>query len=78
MIKSFADKQTEAIFNGLEVRRIDKLLAKKAKMRMEYLNATTCLEDLYFPPSNRFHKLHGFNPALYAISVNEQWRIVFK
>jgi proteic killer suppression protein len=78
MIKNFADKRTEAIFNGVEVRRVDKLLAKKAKMRMEYLNAVTCLEDLYFPPSNRFHALQGFSPTRYAIRVNEQWRIAFE
>jgi proteic killer suppression protein len=78
MIKNFSDKQTEIIFSGGDYKRIDKGLAKKAKMRMEYLSAASCLEDLYFPPSNRFHKLQGFNPIRYAINVNEQWRIVFE
>jgi len=66
MIKTFLDKKTEDIFHGHFPREIDKKLAKKARMRLEYLNAATRLEDLYFPPSNRFHALQGFNPTRYV------------
>ena len=78
MIKTFHDDITEAIFNGEKVRGIDKSLLKRARRRLELLNAATKLEDLYFPPSNNFHALQGFNPTRYAISVNKQWRISFE
>jgi proteic killer suppression protein len=78
MIKSFRDDRTEDIFEGRNVRRIDKKLAKRARIRLGYLNYATKLEDLYFPPSNRFHALQGFKPTRYAIRVNKPWRISFE
>jgi proteic killer suppression protein len=77
MIKSFCDKKTEDIFNGRRVPRVDGKLAAKARRRIELLNAAVRLEDMYFPPSNQFHALQGFNPTRYAIRVNQQWRITF-
>jgi len=52
-------------------------LAQKARRRLELLNAVQRIEDLYFPPSNQFHVLEGFNLKRYAIWVNKQWRISF-
>ncbi|BAP56884.1 plasmid encoded proteic killer toxin HigB [Thioploca ingrica] len=77
MIISFRDKKTEIIFNGEPVRGIDKNLANKIRRRLELLNAAQKISDLYFPPSNRFHVLEGFEPRRYAIWVNNQWRISF-
>lgn len=77
MIKTFRDDITENIFIGKRVRGIDENLAKKARRRLELLNAAIQLEDLYFPPSNKFHALQGFNPTRYALWVNKQWRLSF-
>lgn len=77
MIKSFQDEITAAIFNGQKIRRLDQELIKKSRRRLEFLNAAKTLEDLFFPPSNKFHALKGFSPTRYAISVNAQWRITF-
>lgn len=77
MIKSFGDKKTEDIFHGRRVQRVDNKLAEKARRRIEQLNAAARLEDMYFPPSNKFHALQGFTPTRYAISVNQQWRVTF-
>ena len=78
MIHSFRDQLTEDIFDGKTTRKIDKKLAKRARMRLELLNAAVRIDDLYFPPSNKFHALKGFNPTRYAIRVNKQWRISFE
>lgn len=78
MIKSFHDDITETIYHGKRYKKIDDILQKKARRRLEFLNAAKTIEDLYFPPSNRFHKLQGFNPARYSISVDAQWRITFE
>jgi len=78
MIKSIRDTRTENIFNGKRIQRLDSKLAKKARRRLELLNAAVKLDDMYFPPSNQFHALEGFNPTRYAISVNRQWRVTFE
>lgn len=78
MIKSFYDKRTEDIFNDRRVQRLDNKLIKKARRRLELLNAAVRLEDMYFPPSNQLHALEGFNPTRYAIRVDTQWRITFE
>ena len=77
MIKSFADKRSQSVFEGKTVKGIDPILLKKTRRRLEYLHAATKLEDLYFPPSNKFHALQGHNPTRYAIWVNQQWRVTF-
>jgi len=57
MIKSFCDKRTEDVFNGRRIQKLDVSLAKKTRRRLELLNGAVRIEDLYFPPSNRFHVL---------------------
>jgi proteic killer suppression protein len=42
------------------------------------LNAAKKIEDLYFPPSNKFHSLEGVKSPCYAIWINNQWRISFE
>jgi len=77
MIVNFRDEKTEKLFNGELISKINNKLAKKARRRLEFLNAAQRIEDLYFPPSNNFHALEGFNPKRYAIWVDKQWRISF-
>ena len=78
MIKSFNDKITKQIFYNKRVKGVELQLTKKAKRRLDFLDATVDLEDLYFPPSNHFHALQGLSPTRYAISVDRQWRITFE
>ncbi len=78
MIQTFRDTRTEDIFHGKHVRGIEVKLIKKVRRRLELLNAAVKVEDLYFPPSNKFHALQGFSPTRYAIWVNNQWRISFE
>lgn len=78
MIKSFADKRTEQIFNGEKVKRIDAGLQKKALRRLRYINAAERIEDLLVPPSNKLEKKEGDLREFHAIWVNTQWRVIFK
>lgn len=78
MIKSFADKRTEQIFNGTLVKRVDANLQKKALRRLRYIDAAEKIEDLRIPPSNKLEKKQGDLKDFYAIWVNDQWRIIFK
>lgn len=77
MIRSFADKRTEALFQD-EVIRDFQGFARPAKRKLEALNAASRLDDLMVPPSNRLEKLRGKLSGFHAIRVNDQWRLIFK
>jgi toxin HigB-1 len=78
MIGSFKDQRTKRIFDGTKVARLDKPIYDRTRRKLQQLEAATRIEDLYFPPSNKFHALQGHNPTRYAIWINEQWRISFE
>ena len=76
MIKSFADKEAEAVFNGERSRKLPDDIQMAARKKLLMLNAATSPEDLRVPPGNRFEALagrHGF----FSIRVNIQWRVTF-
>jgi proteic killer suppression protein len=77
MIRSFGDKATEALFNDERVRQFGGI-ARKAKRKLEAVNAATRLDDLMVPPSNRLEKLSGDLREFYSIRVDRQWRVIFK
>lgn len=59
MIKNFADKRTEQIFNGKLIKRVDANLQKKTLRRLRYIDAAEKIEDLRIPPSNKLEKSKG-------------------
>ncbi len=77
MIRSFGDKQTEALFADHFVRQFQGA-ARRAKRKLEALNAASRLDDLMVPPSNRLEKLKGDLQDFHSIRVNDQWRVIFK
>ncbi len=77
MIRSFGDKQTEALFADEFVSKFQGV-ARRAKRKLEALNAASRVEDLSVPPSNRLEKLKGDLKDFYSIRVNDQWRVIFK
>jgi toxin HigB-1 len=77
MIRSFGDKRTEALFNDERVRQFEGI-ARRAKRKIEAINAASRLEDLTIPPSNRLEKLRGALREFYSIRINDQWRVIFK
>ncbi len=53
-------------------------VARRAKRKLDALNAASRIEDLNVPPSNRLEKLSGDLKEFYSIRVNDQWRVIFK
>jgi proteic killer suppression protein len=45
---------------------------------MDLVNATTSLQDLRTPPSNRLERLRGNLDGFHSIRVNQQYRLVFR
>ena len=78
MIKTFADKRTEALFSLDEAKRVPAELAKRAVHKLDMIDSAYTIEDLRVPPGNKLHALSGDRKGQWAISVNDQWRICFR
>jgi toxin HigB-1 len=76
MIKTFACRDTEALFNDIRVRRFQSI-ERQARKRLMVLHAAPNLEALMLNPANKFHSLGGNLTGRFAISINLQWRICF-
>jgi proteic killer suppression protein len=77
VIKTFADKDTEALFNGDRVRRFVNIEAV-ARRKLVQLNAAATLDFLRVPPGNRLEALKGDRAGQYSIRVNDQFRVCFR
>ena len=77
MIKTFADKGTEKLFQRQSTRSLPVDIQRKARMKLEILDAAEKLDDLRVPPGNRLEKLSGDRKGQHSIRINIQWRICF-
>lgn len=81
MINSFADGETEDIFDGLSTkntrRRLPQDLLTVAQRKLDYLNAARDLNDLRVPPGNMLEPLRGDREGQHSIRINDQYRICF-
>lgn len=81
MIKNIKGKTTQDIFDGINskaARKIPKELHERARDLLDALNAIKRIDDLKTPPSNRLHKLKDDLKDFWSISINSQWRIIFR
>ncbi len=77
MIKGFADRNTEALFQRKPGKRF-RPLAPVALRKLLILHAASTLDDLKVPPGNRLEKLKGDRKMQYSIRINDQWRVCFR
>lgn len=78
MIKNFADKETEKLFNREFSKKLPSDIQRIARRKLEVLDAAESLNDLRIPPSNRLEKLKGERKNQHSIRINDQWRICFE
>jgi len=77
MIKHFADRESERIFQREFSRRLPPDLQHRARLKLEVLDAAEGLDDLRIPPSNHLEVLTGDRTGQHSIRINRQWRICF-
>ena len=77
MIRSFADKRTAALFAGFAVRGLPRDVPRRARAKLQVLDAAKRLSDLRVPPGNRLEALRGDRRRQHSIRINDQWRICF-
>ena len=78
MIKTFADKRTQKLYDTGRARRFPPDVAARAARKLEYVDLAARLDDLKVPPGNRLHALGGDRKGQHSISINDQWRICFR
>lgn len=78
MIRGFADKETEKVFNREHSRRLPVDMQRTALRKLLQIDATSNLNTLRVPPNNRLEKLKGERAGQYSIRINDQWRICFE
>ena len=69
MNQSFADKETELVWNRTHVRKFGADLQRIANRKLLILDAAENINDLRIPPGNR--------QGQHSIRINDQWRICF-
>jgi len=77
MIRSFADRDAEALFHDRAVRRFV-AIERAIRRKLLLLDAAGKLDDLRVPPGNRLEALRGDRTGQYSIRINDQWRICFR
>jgi len=78
MIKSFADRETEEIYNQLFSTVLPQSIQKTALRKLIMMDNSGSLNDLRVPPSNHLERLHGNLEGFYSIRINDQYRICFR
>ncbi|MDR3450270.1 MAG: type II toxin-antitoxin system RelE/ParE family toxin [Alphaproteobacteria bacterium] len=78
MIKSFACKETEAIWEGHLVHKLPREIQERALRKLRQLDASLSLDDLRMPPSNRLEQLKGDRKGWMSLRINGQWRLCFR
>jgi proteic killer suppression protein len=77
VILSFADRDTQDLFEGRRVRRFVQI-ERPALRKLTQLHIAGQLEDLRIPPGNRLEALKADRSGQYSIRLNQRWRVCFR
>ena len=77
MIKTFACKDTEKIWEGIRSSRFPDEIQERAIKKLRQLEAALDVDDLRYPPGNHLEYLRGNRRGQMSIRINQQWRICF-
>jgi proteic killer suppression protein len=78
MIKTFGDKESEKIWNGIRSKKLPNEIQDVARRKLRMLNNSQDVIDLRIPPANKLEKLKGNLEDYYSIRINNHWRIIFQ
>ena len=82
MIRSFADRGTQDVFNGRNTKAARQSCPRElwavASRKLDQLDSVEGLEELRIPPGNRLEALAGGQKDQYSVRINERYRICFR
>lgn len=71
MIKSFADKETEKVYNQIFSKKLPQNIQRVALRKLIMIDNAKCLNDLKVPPANHLEQLQGDRLGQYSIRIND-------
>lgn len=77
MIKTWKHKGLQLFFSTGHVSGIRPEHSTRLKIILQRLNAAICPKDMN-TPGMKFHHLTGKLKGYYSVTVNKNWRIIFK
>jgi toxin HigB-1 len=77
VIVSYRDRRTREFAAGGRVKALSGV-ERRARLKLDRLEAATSIRDLAALPGNRFEALAGDRKGQYSIRINDQWRICFE
>jgi proteic killer suppression protein len=77
MIKGFADKETEKLWQRERSKAVPAQLQRVALRKLTQLQISGRLDDLRVPPGNRLEALSGKRKEQHSIRINDQYRVCF-
>lgn len=77
VIRSFADKRTEALFRRQPFKGLPPELHRAAYRKLVMLDSGVVLKDMAVPPGNRLELLRGDRKGQHSVRINDRWRICF-
>ena len=82
MIRSFRDRGSQDVFNGIDTPAARKTCPKDlwptAARKLDLINRAVSTRDLAVPPGNRLEHLKGNRSGQLSIRINDQYRICFR
>jgi len=78
MIRSFASRETERLFQRERAKKIPANIQRVALRKLRMLHRASNLNDLRVPPANRLEALKGNRKGEHSIRVNDQFRVCFR
>lgn len=78
MIRSFGNKETEKIWEGIVSKKLPFDIQNVARRKLRMINSSQDINDLRIPPANRLEKLKGNLSSFHSIRINNQWRVIFE
>lgn len=77
MILSYRDERTRDFATGKRVKAFSGI-ERRARLKLDRLEAAVSLKDLAALPGNRFEALKGKRKGQFSIRINDQWRVCFE
>ena len=78
MIRSFADRETELVWQGIRSKRLPSDIQRIALRKLLYINRAKTIVDLREPPGNNLEASKRDRVGQWSIRINNQWRICFR
>lgn len=78
VIRGFACRETERLFNDEESRRLPPQIQRVARRKLLMLHQARRVDDLRSPPGNRLEALKADRAGQHSIRINDQWRVCFR